>query len=159
MNPFKRKKKETDEKREVEYEQFGDNAYHIKSEIDGERLDIIAYSFPEEKKTNTKAAVDAGLKGAKVEGEQDKAIKGSWDAVVKTETHGYLPLETWKKVAEQVSSTITVATGSTVNPTDINVYMSAPISTLPQCKKCGTPLFIIGGGIKCPKCGNPTDDL
>jgi rubrerythrin len=153
MNLFKRKKDE----KEVQYEHLGENAYHIKAEIEGERFDIIAYGLPEEKKTDTKGAVEAGLTTAKVEGGQDKVVKSSWDAIVKTEKHGYLPYETWKKVAEQVptavSSTISVATGSTVNSTDINVYASAPIFDMLKCKKCGQGFFIEPANGKCPRCG------
>jgi hypothetical protein len=109
--PF-RKNKANEEQKEVEYQPLGENAYHIKATIDDERFDIISYGFPQEKKEDIKAVGDLSAEGAKIESQKDKLVKGSWDAVVKTEQYGFLPIETWKKISEKVAGTLTIATGS-----------------------------------------------
>jgi hypothetical protein len=156
-NPLKKKevKKEEVGQKEVEYQPLGDNAYHVKANIESERFDIIAYGYPAEKKVDTKGSAGLSLEGVKAEGQQDKQVKGFWDAIVKTEEYGYLPIETWKKITQKVAETLSIATGSTVTSSDIKVYSSAPISTVTKCPKCGTPI-LINLGI-CQVCGTRLD--
>jgi hypothetical protein len=149
-----RKKKATSEKeeqKEVEYQPLGENAYHIKATIDNERFDIISYGFPQDKKEDSKKAGELSTQGVKVENEKDKQVRGSWDAVVKTEKYGYLPLETWKKISHTVAGTLSVATGSHVTSSDVTVYATTPVNSISQCPKCGSPVYINLG--TCPKCG------
>lgn len=151
------RKKKTDsdnkEEKEVEYQPLGENAYHIKATIDKERLDIISYCFPQDKKEDTKQAGGLSTEGIKIENEKGKQVKGSWDAIVKTEKYGYLPLETWKKISRTVAGTLSTATGANVTSSDINVYASTPVMSIRQCPKCGNPVY---ANLRiCPTCGTP----
>jgi hypothetical protein len=148
MSFFKKKK-------DVNYSPLGDNGYHIKADIDGERFDIIAYRYPVETRVDTKAGVAVSPEGAKVEGQREKEDYSSWDAVVKTQKYGFLPIKKWKKITEEVSGTLSVVTGSDVKTGDINFYTSAPVSKITKCPKCSTPILINLG--VCQVCGAKLD--
>lgn len=147
----KNDKSAKEEQKEVEYEPLGENAYHIKATIDGERLDIISYGFPQDRKEDSKKEGELSTQGVKIEHEKDKQVRGLWDAVVKTEKYGYLPLETWKKISHAVAGTLSTATGSHVNSSDVVVYASTPITSICQCPNCKNPVYVNLG--KCPICG------
>jgi hypothetical protein len=65
---------------------------------------------------------------------------------------GATPFEVWKE-AERIKRAVTQLSGSA----DVAVMTSSSIyANMPTCKKCGTPLFIVGEGFRCQKCGEPT---
>ncbi|MFZ0965467.1 MAG: hypothetical protein WAN82_02440 [Candidatus Bathyarchaeia archaeon] len=66
--------------------------------------------------------------------------------------HGAKPYEVFQEV-ERMKAIVTNRSGSA----DVAV-MSSNLITLDmsKCKKCGTPLFLVGEDFKCPKCGEPT---
>ncbi len=138
--------------KDVEFRSLGDTGYHIKAVIDGNRLDIISWGYVGDKKVETKAGVEVSPASAKGEVGREKESKGMiWRSIVFTPQHGFLPYEAWKKITETVSGTLSVATGSNVNPSSVEVYASAPITEIPKCPKCGAAIFIGYG--KCEACG------
>lgn len=62
------------------------------------------------------------------------------------------PYDVWRQISE-VRTKVEQMSGSA----GIAFVSSSPIVLdMPNCKKCGTPLFIVGEGYNCPKCGTPT---
>jgi len=116
-------------KESVKYKSFGkDEAFHIEMDIDGKRLDVVAWHYPAEKQVETKGDFGASPYSVRAKGERRREEKGDWDAVIVTPDYGYLPVETWKRLRNSVSATISVATGSRVLPSSINLSGSMPIS-------------------------------
>jgi len=63
------------------------------------------------------------------------------------------PYEVWEMV-ERIKQTVTNLSGSVEVAVASN---SSPLlADLPRCRKCETPLFLVGADFKCPKCGGPT---
>lgn len=65
---------------------------------------------------------------------------------------GARPYEVWREVAK-MKEIVTNKSGS------VNVAVASSniiLSDMSTCKKCGTPLLIVGEGFKCQKCGEPT---
>jgi hypothetical protein len=146
MSRFLKKKKD------VEYKEFGKNqAYHLRMDIDGERVDVISFFLPTDKKIDTKVKGGVSPEGAGVEGERSRESKGEWEAIIITPDYGCLPYDTWKKIREKVANTISTATGSSVNSSDVEISGSFVVSRTLSCPRCGTPILINFG--KCPKCG------
>jgi len=62
------------------------------------------------------------------------------------------PYEVWKET-EKIKRIVTNLSGSA----NVAVISSRFVpSDMPKCKKCGTPLFIVGEGFNCQKCGEST---
>lgn len=144
-------------KKNVEYKSFKkDEAFHIEMDIEGKRLDVIAWHYPAEKQVETKGEFGASPYSVKAKGERRREERGDWDAVIVTPDYGYLPLETWKRVRDSVSGTISVATGSTVLPSSVNLSGSMSISTTTKCPNCGAPIFYIESiePSYCSSCGH-----
>jgi ribosomal protein S27AE len=143
---FKKKKKD------VEYNEFGKGeAYHLKTEVQGKKADIIAFYLPTDKRLDTKVKAGMSKEGALAEGERTRESKGSWEAIIVTPEYGYLPYDTWKNLRKQVAGTVSAATGAAIRASDVRVSGSIVVSETPKCPKCGATIFI--SGEKCPNCG------
>ncbi len=106
--------------------------------------DKIIVGFPTEVETKTSAGGKLSLLGGKAEGEKYTKVKYNWQVI----SGSPLP----KKEMEKLKETITTTSGTIV----ASLGNASSINAMPKCRKCGTPLFIVGQGFKCQKCGEPT---
>ena len=107
-----------------------------------------AVGLPETVEKMTDAEGGAGVSifgiGGKAKGQQYSKVKYKWLIV----SGSPLPHEEMKKAEENITATSGTVVASLSN--------ASVFDTLPRCKKCGTPLFIVGEGFRCQKCGEPT---
>ena len=108
--------------------------------------DIIAVGFPTEVETKTSAGGKLSFVqlGGKAEGEKYKKVKYIWHVI----SGSPLPREEMK----ELEGTIATASETIVASLD----NASAINSMQNCRKCGTPLFLVGEDFKCQKCGEPT---
>jgi len=107
-----------------------------------------AFGLPETVEKMTGVGGKAGISikglGGEVKGEQYTKVKYNWQ-IVSGSPLPYAEMETVKGTIETSSGT---AVASLTN--------ASLVDSMPRCKKCGTPLFLVGEGFNCQKCGEPT---
>jgi len=106
--------------------------------------DKIIVGFPTEVETRTTAGGKVTVLGGKAGGQKYTKVKYDWQVI----SGSQLP----KKEMEELKDTITSTSGTIV----ASLSNATVINAMPKCRKCGTPLFIVGEGFKCQKCGEPT---
>ena len=106
--------------------------------------DKIIVGFPTQIETKTKAAGALSFLGGKAGGEKYTKVTYDWRVI----SGSPLPRSEMDKIKESIA-----ATSGTVVASLSNVIAA---QSMAKCKKCGTPLFIVGAGFKCQKCGEPT---
>jgi len=106
--------------------------------------DKILVGLPTEVETKTSAGGKVSILGGKAEGEKYTKVKYNWQVI----SGSPLPLEEMRKLAEKITTTSGTIVASLDN--------ASSLGEMPKCRKCGTPLFIVGRGFKCQKCGEPT---
>ena len=104
----------------------------------------IMVGFPTQIETKTKAAGALSFLGGKAGGEKYTKVTYDWRVL----SGSALPQSEMDKLKESIS-----ATSGTVVASFSNAIAA---QNMTKCKKCGTPLFIIGEGFNCQKCGEPT---
>jgi len=107
--------------------------------------DKIMVGLPTQVETKTKAEGALSFLGGKAGGEKYTKVTYDWRVI----SGSPLPPSEMDKIQESIT-----ATSGTVVASLSNATIAA--QNLPKCKKCGTPLFIVGKGFNCQKCGEPT---
>lgn len=92
-----------------------------------------------------KAGVSLRGVGGEVKGEQYTKVEYAWHIV----TGSPLPYEELKKIKD----TIETSSGTVA----VSLSNASMVESMPKCRKCGTPLLLVGEGFKCQKCGEPTE--
>jgi hypothetical protein len=107
-----------------------------------------AFGFPQiiEKMTAGEGKGEVSIIGigGKVKGQQYTKVEYNWHII----SGSPLPQEQMNKIKEKITTTSGTVVASLSNASMID-FMS-------KCRKCGTPLFMIGEEYKCQKCGEPT---
>jgi len=107
-----------------------------------------AFGLPETVEKMTGAEGSGGVSiigiGGKVKGQQYSKVKYKWHIV----SGSPLPDEEMKKAKDNITAT----SGTVV----VSLSNASLFDTMPKCRKCGTPLLIIGEGFNCQKCGEST---
>lgn len=107
-----------------------------------------AFGLPEivEKMTGAEGKAGVSIKGigGEIKGQQYTRVKYNWYII----SGSPLPDQQMKELKEKITATSGTIVASLSNASSVD-YM-------PKCRKCGTPLFIVGKGFKCQKCGEPT---
>jgi hypothetical protein len=107
-----------------------------------------AYGFPVvvEKMTGAEGKGGVSIKGigGEVKGQHYSKVEYKWQIV----SGSPLPQEEMSKLKDNIATT----SGTVV----VSMSNASLIDAMPKCRKCGTPLLIIGEGFKCQKCGEPT---
>jgi len=107
-----------------------------------------AFGLPEtvEKMTGADGKAGVSIKGigGEVKGQQYSKVKYNWHIV----SGSPLPYTEMEKLKDKITTTSGTVVASLSN--------ASLIDSMPKCKKCGTPLFMVGEGFSCQKCGEPT---
>ena len=107
-----------------------------------------AFGLPEVVEKMTAGEGKAGVSilgiGGKVTGQQYSKVKYNWHIV----SGSPLPYTEMEKLRDKITTTSGTIVASLSN--------ASSVDSMPKCEKCGAPLFIVGKGFSCQRCGKPT---
>ena len=104
----------------------------------------IIVGLPTEVETKTSAGGKLSILGGNAKGEKYSKIKYDWQVI----SENPLPKEEMKELEYSISASSGTIVASLGN--------ASSTYALRKCRKCGTPLLLVGKGFKCQKCGEPT---
>lgn len=108
---------------------------------DGEKVIV---GFPTEVETRAAAGGRLSFLGGDAKGEKYTKVKYDWKVI----SGSPLP----KQEMEEYRDKITTSSGTLVS----SITNVSSFDGMAKCRKCGTPIFLVGEGLNCQKCGTPT---